>query len=577
LALYQLFSGGFASFVRGGLVLRYLLRLVVPLLSLAVLAASPGSSDAADQTALLRQKIQHVIVIYLENWSFDALYSKFPHANGSNATTRQFQYGRVDPQTGTCQGPDWVVMTAVQQQPLLGQANPLGPWPCGWVDAKGLFSVAAAGGSNPDPSFSSTIASGGLPVQPYNLSGYDPIDSLTGDLWHIFWHEQMQIDTGTLEPSNGRMDKFVAYGGNPGYVLSYYDASNLPEGQLAQRFTMADDFFHSAYGGSFLNHQWLICACTPHWNQALPASNTTSFESYWNPATKTLRDGNLTFMPVPQTAPGPSSAGRYYVVNTTYSQNLPHPIAFETNPAARDQLLAPIPSSQKTIGDLLTDHKPSIGWKWYSGGWDLALQMKPNDATRCQTPPPTANNPPTTGECFQYHHQPFAYYERWGSSSPANFSAHLQDETHFFGDLRTGRLPGVSFIKPVGVDNDHPNYSDIIAGQLHVAQLVDAVCRSPYWKTSAIIITYDENGGRWDHVTPPHIDEWGAGTRVPAIIISPYAKPHFVDHTQYETVSILSFIEKRFGLPALGSRDAKANPLSNAFDFDQQPLSCRRS
>jgi acid phosphatase len=559
--------------------LRYMLRFSL-LLTSAVLVATLASSHAAtppDQTALLREKIQHVIVIYEENWSFDGLYSSFPHANGNRATApRQFQYGVVDRQTKTCQGaPGYAVMTTLGQQPLLGQANPLGPWPCGWVDRNGAVSAAAAGGSNPDPAFSAAYANGGgLPVAPYHLAPYDTVGDLTGDIWHIFWHEQLQIDNGTLEPSNGHMDKFVAYSGNPGYVLSYYDATNLPEGRIAQRFTMADNFFHSVYGGSYLNHQWLICACTPRWNQPLPTSNTTTFESFWYAPTKSVRDGNLTLMPMPQTSPGPIGKGQYWVVNTTYTQNVPHPLAFNASPANRDQLLAPIPRSQKTIGDLLTDHKPAISWKWYSGGWDLAIEETPNAATRCQVPPPVSNNPPASGLCFQYHHQPFAYYERWGSSSPQNFKEHLQDEARFFSDLKSGRLPTVAFVKPVGVDNDHPNYSAVIAGQLHLAQLVDAICRSPYWKSTAIVVAYDENGGRWDHVTPPHIDRWGAGTRVPAIVVSPYAKAHFVDHTQYETVSILSFIEKRFGLPPLGPRDAKANPLANAFDFAQQPLSC---
>jgi phospholipase C len=565
--------------------LRHLLRLVLSLCALGLaagLTSSDGASaldpsDPAAQTALLREKIGHIVVIYQENWSFDAVYGSFPHANGSSAPTRQFQYGAVDPQTKTCQGaPGYVIMTSVGQQPLLGQAAPTGPWPCGWTDPNGVVSATAAHGANPDPAFSSVYANGaGLPVQPYNLSQYDAIDDLTGDLWHIFWHEQLQIDNGTLEPANGRMDKFVAYSGNPGYVLSRYDASNLPEGQIAQRFTMADNFFHSAYGGSFLNHQWLICACTPRWNQDLPKSNTTTFESYWYPPAKKVWDGNVTLMPTPQTSPGPTANGQYWTVNTTFTRNIPHPIAFDSNPANRDQLLAPIPASQKTIGDLLTDHSPSLSWKWYSGGWDLAIQESANDATRCQTPPPVANNPPASGMCFQYHHQPFAYYERWGSSNPENFKAHLQDEQRFFDDLKTGGLPAVSFVKPVGVDNDHPGYASLIAGQQHVAELIGAICRSPYWKNTAVIITYDENGGRWDHVAPPHLDQWGPGTRVPAIVVSPYAKPHYVDHTQYETVSILSLIEKRFGLPALGARDAKANPLENAFDFSQRPLTCR--
>jgi phospholipase C len=106
---------------------------------------------------------------------------------------------------------------------------------------------------------------------------------------------------------------------------------------------------------------------------------------------------------------------------------------------------------------------------------------------------------------------------------------------------------------------------------------MQAICNSPYWSNSVVIITYDENGGRWDHVVPPKIDQWGPGVRVPTIIASPYAKASFVDHTQYETVSILSFIEQLFNLPHLGTRDANANPLSNAFNFSQQPLACQSS
>jgi phospholipase C len=94
---------------------------------------------------------------------------------------------------------------------------------------------------------------------------------------------------------------------------------------------------------------------------------------------------------------------------------------------------------------------------------------------------------------------------------------------------------------------------------------------SAVWKDSVIIITYDEAGGRWDHVPPPRGDRWGPGVRVPAIIISPYAKRRFVDNTTYETTSILKFIETRWDLAPLGSRDSAANNLLNAFDFSQTP------
>src|SRR5438552_2014819 len=98
----------------------------------------------------------------------------------------------------------------------------------------------------------------------------------------------------------------------------------------------------------------------------------------------------------------------------------------------------------------------------------------------------------------------------------------------------------------------------MLRGQQYVTDMVKAVQDSAVWKDSVIIITYDEAGGRWDHVPPPRGDRWGPGVRVPAIIISPYAKRSFVDHTTYETTSILKLIETRWNLPPLGPRAASA-------------------
>src|SRR5207245_7358661 len=124
---------------------------------------------------------------------------------------------------------------------------------------------------------------------------------------------------------------------------------------------------------------------------------------------------------------------------------------------------------------------------------------------------------------------------------------------------------------PIGAYNEAMGETDLLRGQQYVADLGKAVKDSAVWKASVIIITYDDAGGRWDHVPPPRGDRWGAGVRVPAIIISPYATRRFVDHTTYETTSILKFIETRWQLAPLGSRDAAANNLSNAFDFSQTP------
>ena len=129
----------------------------------------------------------------------------------------------------------------------------------------------------------------------------------------------------------------------------------------------------------------------------------------------------------------------------------------------------------------------------------------------------------------------------------------------------------MSFVKPIGANNEHPGYTDEVTGQQHVADLVAAVRKSKIWKDSVIIITYDENGGRWDHVMPPvRTDKWGVGVRVPTIIVSPFVGKGVIDHNEYETVSILKLIERRYHLAPLSERDA--NPaigdLTTAFDFD---------
>ncbi len=96
-------------------------------------------------------------------------------------------------------------------------------------------------------------------------------------------------------------------------------------------------------------------------------------------------------------------------------------------------------------------------------------------------------------------------------------------------------------------------------------ELIDAVRNGPDWNDTAIILTYDENGGFWDHVPPPVVDRWGPGSRVPALVISPWAKKHYVDGTQYDTTSILATIEHRWNLAPLTSRDAHAKDMSNSF------------
>jgi acid phosphatase len=145
-------------------------------------------------------------------------------------------------------------------------------------------------------------------------------------------------------------------------------------------------------------------------------------------------------------------------------------------------------------------------------------------------------------------------------------------------DAAAGTLPDVVFYKPEGDLNQHAGYASIAAGDQHIADVVHMLQQSPQYANMMIVITYDENGGWWDHVAPPQGDKLGPSTRIPAIIISPFAKQHFVDHTQYDTGSILRFIARRWGLatlPGIAKRDAALaahgeqpmGDLTNALDF----------
>lgn len=149
----------------------------------------------------------------------------------------------------------------------------------------------------------------------------------------------------------------------------------------------------------------------------------------------------------------------------------------------------------------------------------------------------------------------------------------MKDETEFTAVTKSGTLPSVSFVKPHGLNNEHPGYANVEDGENHTIELINDVLNGPNGKDAVIIITYDENGGFLNHVAPLVIDsKWGPGTRVPTIIISPYAKHGFVDHMQYETVSILTFIEQRWNLKLLSGRDKKATSLLNTFDFSRSVL-----
>jgi acid phosphatase len=475
-------------------------RLIAPLLVLlltgSAFAAKPSLAD-----------IDTIVVIYGENRSFDNLYGLFPGADGIANALKGGGFRQLDRNGDT-----------------------LAVLPPVW-----------AKGNAPDPAYPTN-----LPNKPFRIDAPpigQPLGKATRDLVHRFYENQEQID-------GGRNDRFAALSDAGGLTMGYYDGRSLPLFKLARKYTLADHFFMGAFGGSFLNHFWLVCACTPTFPNA-PAKMVSALDDKGmlqsapdSPASALdgpphyVNDGALT----------PDG----YAVNTTQPPYQPSgAVPDAADPALAAASANPLPPQEaKTIGDTLS--AKGVSWKWYSGGWNAAL------ADRGQIYGGEIN--------FQPHHQPFNYFRRFAPGSPDR-AEHLKDEGDLAADIAAGRLPQVVFYKPQGSLNEHPGYADVLSGDEHIAALVARLQASKQWKHMAIVITYDENGGFWDHVPPPAGDRWGPGTRIPAMIVSPLARKGYVDHTPYDTTSILKFITRRFDLEPLPGVRKEAGDMTGAFIF----------
>ena len=300
----------------------------------------------------------------------------------------------------------------------------------------------------------------------------------------------------------------------------------------------------------------------------------TSYPLYT--ATGTVADKSVTATCAQVASVGKAGLGcGEYAVNTTQPPYQPF------QPGTPQANLLP-PQTSPTIGDRLS--AAGVDWAWYSGGWsnadgDIGAPGWTNgNGPTCSDP--NARTDATFPNCpdklFQFHHQPFNYFATYAPGTAAR-AAHLRDEAEFLNLANASsndcQLKPVSFIKPVGAENEHPGYTGETQGSDHLVDLLKAVDQSRCSKDTMVVVTYDEFGGAWDHVSPPgqgtrgpH-DKWGPSTRVPALVVSPGLRGDFVvDHNQYDTTSILATIEQRFGLQPLGTRDAQVASLAGVFD-----------
>jgi phospholipase C len=254
-----------------------------------------------------------------------------------------------------------------------------------------------------------------------------------------------------------------------------------------------------------------------------------------------------------------------YSVNTSQPPYQPSgtPPAADGNRELADPARNPVPpQTARTIGDTLS--AKGVSWAWYAGAWSQALADGRRDPTDKRA---IIYNREPGSPNFQPHHQPFNYYARFAPGAPDR-ERHLKDGEDFFAAIDRGQLPQVAFYKPAGRLTQHPSYTDIQSGDIHISALLERLEKSPQWPDMLVVVTYDENGGYWDHVPPPSGpgwgDRWGPGTRIPTIIVSPHAKRGFIDHTSYDTTSILKLITRRFGLEPLPGVRANTGDLTNA-------------
>jgi acid phosphatase len=375
---------------------------------LASCAAPPPQRAGLD-------KIEHIVVIYAENRSFDNLYGLFPGAYGiANATPEQ--YTQVD-----------------------FDGKPLPHLPPVWK------------GNNPDPAFPKD-----LPNKPFRIDAPPinlPLSTPTRDLIHKFYPQQEQIN-------GGRNNRFAEVSDAGALTMGYYDGAKLPMWKWAQDYVLADRFFMGAFGDSYLNHFWLICACTPV--DPGPANLHAQLdERGW---LKRRPDSPSSAL----TGPAVFVSGEFTTDGYSLSTNQPPYEPSRVPPAAggdarfadpTKQILPP--QTRRTIGDALS--AKGISWVWYAGAWNAAVKdgMQPAAAKRMII---YNNDPPAP--YFVAHHQPFNYFVNFAPGTAAR-EQHLKDYIDLVAGIEKGDLPAVAFYKPQGTFNEHPGNTDACRRHSH--------------------------------------------------------------------------------------------------------------
>ncbi len=532
-------------------------------LFLSMLLAANGSSPAlavSPQDALsTATPIKHVVIIFGENESFDHYFGTYPNALNPAGEP---------------------AFTALPNTP----------------NVNGL--TAALLNSNPNAANAGNAPNA---VNPFRL---DRSQAHTSSQNHAYGPEQAAFDNGAMDlfPKNTGAAGTGGTGvfNTKGLVMGYYDGNTVTAlWNYAQHFALSDNSYSSTFGPSTPGAVNLISGQT---------NGAKGFTAAGAPITSAAQGNNL----VDDGQGGFTMAG----------DSDPHGDPCSSTTASTTEL------TSKNVGDLL--NAKNITWGWFEGGFNLNA-TNANGTTGCKR---STTSITVGSNVVDYvpHHQPFQYYpstRNLNHTRPSSVAVigktsdgganHQYDVTDFVAAVQAGNLPSVSFIKAPAIEDAHPSNSDPLDEQAFVVNVINLLQQSPEWSSTAVILAYDDSDGWYDHVqnvlnpsavvnppssaiadgfngsgqctpiagtpgartTPlpgvggqPVQGRCGYGPRQPLLVISPYAKPNFVDHTLTDQSSILRFIEdnwlsgQRIGQ---GSFDAIANPITNMFDFNQTP------
>jgi phospholipase C len=554
--------------------------------ALTVAVAGLMSPPAGAQTAT---PIQHLIVVVGENHTFDNVFGAYRPENGQSIHNLLSQ-GIIGPDGKP--GPNFGL--ARQNQATQNGAYTLNPTRLGAYMALPQPDTTYAEGQPagiPDPRIPSDLPSG-----PFQLTRYTTYSAFEGDPVHRFFQMWQQIGMGhnadlfvwvadTAGTGNHTTGDFVNNTHQGGVSMGFY---NMNTGDaplfaaMARNYAISDNYHQAVMGGTGANFLALVTGhagfyTTDAGAAVAPTAVTTTINgasvtvsqienpnpqpvvgnpnwytedgysggSYVNcadtgqPGVGVIRSYLTQIGVDPKCEPG-----HYYLLN---NYNLGYTAAgTPVDLSAKPFTLPPLPATLPNIADALA--AAGVSWKWYSGGRGNGTNTTADYCGICD--PLTA----------------------FTSVMTTALKANLQDVSSLYGDIAAGTLPAVSFVRPPEAMAGHPANSNISAYENYVADLVNLVHANPeIWQSTAIVITTDEGGGYFDSGYVQPVDFFGDGTRIPLIVVSPYAREGFVDHTYYDHASILKFIERNWRLKPLSavSRDGLPNPVQT--DGSYQP------